>query len=200
MWSTTTGAPTTPSKTSFTPSATPISCANFRRSASSTRSLGPRPCARRFWTPTRPCKRPRRRAPRRSPPETIKAFEDRYWTAVREGLALHRSLPAFDPSTNPKKRKKQRPAHNLLIRFKTFKEATLRFLTDFTVPFTNNLAERDLRMMKVKIKISGGFRTLQGAADFASLRSVISSARKQGLDILKALTLDRDRLTVELKL
>ena len=134
------------------------------------------------------------------PAQTIKAFEDRYWTAVREGLALHRSLPAFDPSTNPKKRKKQRPAHNLLIRFKTFKEATLRFLTDFTVPFTNNLAERDLRMMKVKIKISGGFRTLQGAADFASLRSVISSARKQGLDILKALTLDRDRLTVELKL
>ena len=100
------------------------------------------------------------------PDETIKAFEDRYWAAVREGLDLHRSLPAFDPSTNPKKRKKQRPAHNLLIRFKTFKAATLRFLTDFTVPFTNNLAEQDLRMMKVKIKISGGFRTLQGAADF----------------------------------
>jgi transposase len=55
-------------------------------------------------------------------PETIKAFEDRYWAAVREGLALHRSLPAFDPSTNPKKRKKQRPAHNLLIRFKTFQD------------------------------------------------------------------------------
>src|SRR5208283_1079532 len=122
-------------------------------------------------------------------PETIKAFEDRYWAAVREGLALHRSLPAFDPSPNPKKRKKQRPAHNLLIRFKTFKEATLRFLTDFTVPFTNNLAEQDLRMMKVKTKISGGFRTPQGAADFARLRSVISSARKQGFNILKALTL-----------
>jgi transposase len=134
------------------------------------------------------------------PPETVKAFEDRYWAAVRQGLALHRSLPAFDPSSNPKKRKKQRPAHNLLIRFKTFKEATLRFLTDFTVPFTNNLAEQDLRMMKVKIKISGGFRTLQGAADFASLRSVISTARKQGLNILEALTLGPDRLAVALKL
>ena len=132
--------------------------------------------------------------------ETIKAFEDRYWAAVREGLALHRSLPAFDPSTNPKKRKKQRPAHNLLIRFKTFKDATLRFLTDFAVPFTNNLAEQDLRMMKVKIKISGGFRTLQGAADFAGLRSVISSARKQGLNILKAMTLAPERLAVDLKL
>jgi transposase len=134
------------------------------------------------------------------PREIVKAFEDRYWAAVREGLALHRSLPTFDPSMNPKKRKKQRPAHNLLIRFKTFKDATLRFLTDFTVPFTNNLAEQDLRMMKVRIKISGGFRTLQGAADFAALRSVISSARKQGLDILKALTLDPERLAVELKL
>jgi transposase len=134
------------------------------------------------------------------PPDVTKAFEDRYWAAVREGLALHRSLPDFDPSKSPKKRKKQRPAHNLLIRFKTFKDATLRFLTDFTVPFTNNLAEQDLRMMKVKIKVSGGFRTLQGAADFASLRSVISSARKQGLDILQALTLGPQRLTVELKL
>ncbi len=134
------------------------------------------------------------------PPETVKAFEDRYWAAVREGLALHRSLPDFDPSKSPKKRKKQRPAHNLLLRFKTFKEATLRFLVDFAVPFTNNLAEQDLRMMKVKIKISGGFRTLQGAEDFASLRSVISSARKQGLDILRALTLDPERLAVDLKL
>ena len=101
---------------------------------------------------------------------------------------------------NPKKRKKQRPAHNLLIRFKTFKEATLRFLTDFAVPFTNNLAEQDLRMMKVKTKISGGFRTPRGAADFARLRSVISSARKQGFDIHRALTLAPERLTVALKL
>jgi len=119
---------------------------------------------------------------------------------VRDGLALHRSLPAFDPSTNPKKRKKQRPAHNLLVRFKTFKEATLRFLTDFTVPFTNNLAEQDLRMMKVKAKISGGFRTPKGAVDFARLRSVISSARKQRFNILEALTLTPERLAVELKL
>ena len=133
-------------------------------------------------------------------PETITAFEDRYWAAVREGLALHRSLPAFDPSTSSKKRKKQRPAHNLLVRFKTFKAATLRFLTDFTVPFTNNLAEQDLRMMKVKTKISGGFRTPQGAVDFARLRSVISSARKQGFNILEALTLTPERLAVELKL
>jgi transposase len=133
-------------------------------------------------------------------PATIKAFEERYWAAVRDGLALHRRLPVFDPSMNPKKRKKQRPAHNLLIRFKTFKEATLRFLTDFTVPFTNNLAEQNLRMMKVKMKISGGFRTPQGAADFARLRSVISSARKHGFAISKALALAPDELAADLKL
>jgi transposase len=133
-------------------------------------------------------------------PETIQAFEERYWAAVREGLALHRSLPAFDPSTNPKKRKKHRPAHNLLIRFKTFSEATLRFLADFTVPFTNNLAEQDLRMMKVKTKISGGFRTPQGAADFARLRSVISSARKHGFNISQALALTPERLAADLNL
>ena len=131
-------------------------------------------------------------------PETIKSFEDRYWSAVREGLALHRNLPTFDPSTKPKKRRKQRPAHNLLIRFKTFKEATLRFLADFAVPFTNNLAEQDLRMMKVKAKISGGFRTLQGARDFACLRSTLSSARKQGFDILEALTQPPETLASKL--
>jgi transposase len=133
-------------------------------------------------------------------PKTVRALEERYWAAVREGLGLHRSLPAFDPSPSSKKRKKQRPAHNLLIRFKTYKEATLRFLADFSVPFTNNLAEQDLRMMKVKTKISGGFRTQQGAADFASLRSVISSARKQGFEIHKALTLAPERLALGLNL
>ena len=81
----------------------------------------------------------------------------------------------------PEKRKKQWPAHNLLSRFKTVKEATLRFLADFAVPFTNNLAEQDLRMMKVRMKISGGFRTAQCAADFARLRSVIPLTESKAL-------------------
>jgi transposase len=55
------------------------------------------------------------------------------------------------------------------------------------VPFTNNLAEQDLRMMKVKMKISGSFRTLDGAQIFARLRSVVSTARKQGGNILQTL-------------
>ena len=68
-----------------------------------------------------------------------------------------------------------------------FKSDVLRFLYDFTVPFTNNQAERDLRMMKVKMKISGGFRTLAGARTFACLRSVIATAKKQGWNILQTL-------------
>ena len=63
----------------------------------------------------------------------------------------------------------------------------MRFLYDFSVPFTNNLAEQDLRMMKVKMKISGGFRTFEGASRFASLRSVVSTARKRGWNILQTL-------------
>jgi transposase len=78
--------------------------------------------------------------------------------------------------------------NNFLERLKTFKTETLRFLTDFDVPFTNNLAEQDLRMMKVKMKISGSFRTLDGAQIFARLRSVVSTARKQGCNILQTLT------------
>jgi transposase len=121
-------------------------------------------------------------------PDRVQGFVDRYWKAVREGLAFHRALPVFDPSPSARKRKKQRPGHNLLIRLKAFMDETLRFLVDFDVPFTSNLAERDLRMTKVKMKISGSFRTFEGARVFARLRSIVSTARKQGLDILQALS------------
>jgi len=115
------------------------------------------------------------------PPEKVAAFEERYWAAIRQGLAFHRELPKLEGK--PGKRQKQRPGHNLLIRLKKYKTETLRFLNDFDVPFTNNLAEQDLRMMKVRMKISGGFRTLEGAQIFARLRSIVSTARKQGLNI-----------------
>ena len=95
-------------------------------------------------------------------PAELQAFLERYWAAVRLGLAFHRELPKL-ASKAARGRVKHRPGHNLLQRLKTFQTETLRFLTDFDVPFTNNLAEQDLRMMKVKMKISGSFRTLEGA-------------------------------------
>jgi transposase len=128
------------------------------------------------------------------PPEEVKAFVERYWEAVRMGLRHHRGLPALETKSKTRGRRKQRAGHNLLDRLKKFKTETLRFLTDFDVPFTNNLAEQDLRMMKVKMKISGCFRTLEGARIFALLRSVVSTARKQRYNILQVLTATPERL------
>jgi transposase len=85
-------------------------------------------------------------------------------------------------------RKKRKIGQNLLIQLRNYKEDTLRFLWNPCVSFTNNLAERDLRMVKIKQKISGGFRTMKGAEDFAILRGFLSSARKQNLNLLTALS------------
>jgi transposase len=129
------------------------------------------------------------------PSQMLAAFVERYWAAVRLGLAFHRQLPKLETKSPSRGRPKQRQGHNLLKRLKTFKTETLRFMTDFDVPFTNNLAEQDLRMMKVKMKISGCFRTLDGAQIFASLRSVISTARKQGANILQTLAASQSQIT-----
>src|SRR5208282_4561736 len=90
-----------------------------------------------------------------------RCWPDRSAARRRDRSALARSDPKLAAKANPRGRVKHRPGHNLLQRLKTFQTETLRFLTDFDVPFTNNLAEQDLRMMKVKMKISGSFRTLE---------------------------------------
>jgi transposase len=112
----------------------------------------------------------------------------RHKNIVRRGLAFHREQPKLSRAAGARGRTPLRPGHNLLNRLHQFRHDVLRFLHDFTVPFTNNQGERDLRMMKVKMKISGGFRTMAGAKRFARLRSVVSTARKQGWNILETLT------------
>ena len=82
---------------------------------------------------------------------------------------------------------KQTPAVNLLKRLRQHTSDVLRFLTDLTVPFDNNQAERDIRMPKLKQKTSGCFRTVQGADDFAVIRSYVSTLRKQGRNVFQAL-------------
>ena len=74
------------------------------------------------------------------------------------------------------------------MRLSVRKQDVLRFLSNPDVPFTNNLAERDGRMMKLRQKISGGFRSEGGAAHFGVIRSLLSTAKKQGWDILQTLT------------
>jgi transposase len=81
----------------------------------------------------------------------------------------------------------QSAACNLLDRINEHQAAYLRFVTDFRVPFDNNLAERDLGMCKLQQKISGCFRTENGANIFCRIRGYISTLRKQGHDLLPAL-------------
>jgi transposase len=116
----------------------------------------------------------------------IVCIQRRYDAIVTEGLVFHRAQPAL-LRTQRRGRRRRRIGHNLLVRLKERREDVLRFLSDPDVPFTNNQAERDIRMMKLRQKISGGFRSEAAAEDFALIRAAISTAKKQGWDILATL-------------
>jgi len=105
---------------------------------------------------------------------------------VKEGLAFHEAQIPL-PRKGKQGRRPKRTGHNLLFRLLHYKQDVLRFLNDPLVPFTNNDAERDLRMAKCKQKISGGFRSVHGANQFARIRGFISTARKQGWNILQSI-------------
>lgn len=138
-------------------------------------------------------------------PRLIECFERRYDAILAEGLVFHEAQaplarPAMKGGGKRRGRAPRRPGHNLLLRLATRKEDVLRFLHDPAVPFTNNQAERDGRMMKLRQKISGGFRSLEGAMDFALIRSYISTAKKQGWNIIDALSCDPSLLAKPLRL
>lgn len=138
-------------------------------------------------------------------PRLIDCFERRYDAILAEGLVFHEAQAplvraAIKGGGKRRGRAPRRTGHNLLLRLATRKNDTLRFLRDATVPFTNNQAERDARMMKLRQKISGGFRSLQGAMDFALIRSFFSTANKQGWNIIDALTHDPSNLAKSLRL
>jgi transposase len=113
-------------------------------------------------------------------------FITRYEALLGDGLAQN---PLPPPLGTPRRgRRKQSPVRNLLDRLWTYEHEALRFLDDFAVPFDNNQAERDLRMVKVQQKVSGTFCSEVGADAFCRIRSVCSTWRKQGRSILDALT------------
>jgi len=109
----------------------------------------------------------------------LKLFDDEYERIIKVGEA--------ENPRDTSKRKQSKP-RNLLDRFSQYRTEINRFTADFAVPFTNNQAERDIRNAKVKMKVSGGFRSDDGAANFGKVSSVIATAKKQGLSAFKTVS------------
>ena len=129
----------------------------------------------------------RHRYPETIPKSIVIRLNELYESILHRGLDFHESQPPLSRKSN-RGRVKRRVGHNLLLRLKDYASDVLRFLFEPNIPFTNNQAERDLRMMKCKQKISGCFRSFDNALDFANIRSVLSTARKQNFNLLQVLT------------
>ena len=123
----------------------------------------------------------------------LSIFENEYSKILEDGL---KNYPITEINLKKKGRRKQSKPKNLLDRFIKRREQILLFMYDFTVPFDNNQvvtelcrsAERDIRMPKLKQKISGCFRSEDGANIFARIRGYISTVKKQGLNVLEAIS------------
>ena len=119
-------------------------------------------------------------------PADVRAATKAAWDALLEPVLVHyQELP---PPTGGGRRR----GHNLARALWELRDACLLFMADPAVPFTNNLAERALRMAKLQMKISGGFRTSDGAARFARVRGLAETARQRGQTLLDLLRLDPD--------
>ena len=115
----------------------------------------------------------------------VRYYDARYSRILREG---RQELPILaTPKIVKRGRKAQHKTKNLHDRLVNHKHETIAYIYDLSVPFDNNQGERDIRMAKTKQKISGCFRSLEGAEHFCRIRSYISTARKQGRNIYEVL-------------
>lgn len=136
--------------------------------------------------------------------EEEEEFQGRYDRIVERGAELNPERTKRRGSKGDARGKGERgriaqsEGRKLVARLEQNKAEVLRFMTDLRVPFDNNLAERDLRMVKLQQKIGGSLRSGEGAREFCRLRSVISTARKQGQGVLESIekVFERQQLTL----
>jgi transposase len=121
------------------------------------------------------------------PGAELERFTARYFQIVVAGYDENPAAPEPETAAKRRGRRKQSKARNLLDRFRNRADGILAFMYDFSIPFDNNLSERDLRMMKLRQKISGTFRSLEALAGFCRIRGYVSTARKNGVQALDAL-------------
>lgn len=123
----------------------------------------------------------------------LNAQESRKYRQVYRDLLNKAEIECPEPTRDKKKGKRGRikksKSRNLLERLRDYENETLRFMDIAYVPFTNNLGENDIRMMKVQQKISGCFRSIEGARIFCRVRGYLSTCRKQGVSSSQALSL-----------
>jgi len=110
----------------------------------------------------------------------------KYQALIAQGLQMNPAAPR--PDGQIKGPTKQTKTHNLLVRLRDREQDVLRFMVEPLAEFSNNQAERDLRMNKVRAKVSGGFRAMTPAKEFMHIRSLISTAVKQAICPLQTLS------------
>lgn len=120
-----------------------------------------------------------------APEELIHKYFESYDRIVSQGL---RQNPYRELKQKGRGRPKKGRVRSLLERLERLKDSVLRFFTDFRVPFSNNVAEKSYRMLKVKQKVSGTFRSQRGGANFCSIYSFIDTSRKNGRKLFDELT------------